>query len=488
MDSADFYAARKEAEIDSYKKQLGVDRSYQEKFTVLYEVADRYANYTLDSSLVYLEKAAQVANENGDTSLRITADIRRSVMLTVGGFYLEAAEILKSLNRKELNRNQLVEYYNSYTSLYHEVYSSPYEPTSHRESYRERYTTYRDTLLSVLDTTSLIYLRNMEKKEARCGNFAEARRYNSIRLNSIKDHKSYAYATCLYDRFVIAYHYEGVLTGDAVDDLLEAAIIEVEYCNRDIYSLLRVITLLNDIGEVEDAKKISDYYYASLSQFGSRKRLLECGEKAMSINEQNYVLLQKTNNEFKAAIVFISILAITLLLALLKINSSRIKISLLKDNLQQSGKISKGYVGVVFKLYSSYIRRLDAFRTKVYSTLKKGQIDQALELTSPSKDLISEERRDLFRNFDTAFVDIFPNYIQTVNSYLKPELQIIPKRTEVLNNELRILALIKLGIDDNEEIAEMLHCSVKTVYNLRAIFKSRLAVPEDRFYRMISEL
>jgi DNA-binding NarL/FixJ family response regulator len=85
-------------------------------------------------------------------------------------------------------------------------------------------------------------------------------------------------------------------------------------------------------------------------------------------------------------------------------------------------------------------------------------------------------------------VDIFPDFIETVNSYLKPEMRITPKRTEVLNNELRIVALMKLGIQDNEEIAEMLHCTVKTVMNLKAIFKSRLAVSEKVFNKAIFDL
>ena len=208
----------------------------------------------------------------------------------------------------------------------------------------------------------------------------------------------------------------------------------------------------------------------------------------MDVNEQNIGLLQKKNKEFIIAILFISLLAIALLFAMLKINSSRRKIIGLKNNLQRSGQISKSYLGVVFKLYSSYIRRLEVFRTKIYSSLKKGAVDQTLELSSPSKYFISEERRNLFHHFDTAFVDVFPDYIETVNLYLKPEMRITPKRTEILNNELRILALIKLGIEDNEEIAEMLHCSVKTIMNVRAIFRSRLAVSEDKFNKAISEL
>ena len=164
------------------------------------------------------------------------------------------------------------------------------------------------------------------------------------------------------------------------------------------------------------------------------------------------------------------------------------KIIALKNTLERSDKISKSYIGVAFQLYSSYIKRLESFRTKINSSLRKGHVEQALELTNPSGETASEERRELFHNFDRAFVDIFPDYIDVVNSCLKPEQKIVPKRTEILSNELRILALIKLGIEDNAEIAGMLHCSVKTVQNLRSLLKARLAIPEEEFNRRISEI
>ena len=85
-------------------------------------------------------------------------------------------------------------------------------------------------------------------------------------------------------------------------------------------------------------------------------------------------------------------------------------------------------------------------------------------------------------------MDIFPDYVEVVNSCLKPAEKIVPKRTEILSNELRILALIKLGIEDNAEIASVLHCSVKTVQNLRSILKARLAISEKEFNTIISNL
>lgn len=487
LDSTDVYAARKEKAIEAVKAGLPGDTD-AERYELYYDIAEEYANYRLDSCLVYLGKAIRVAYETGCDSLRIDAEIRRSSALSVGGYYFEANEMLASIPREALKGKQILNYYKAWSLLYHELYSGTGEPVDFREKYRAAYNVYRDSLLSVADPSSVLYLRDMEKKEARAGNYAEARRYNAMRMSVIGDPKSGAYATCLYDRFLIAFYYERKLTGEAVDDLLESSIIEVGNCNHNIASLLRTEAYLFNINEVKAAKKVSDYYFSALRKFGSRKRIIDGVEQTARINERNHQSLVKRNKEILIALGLISFLVVALVLMLLKISSSRRKIIALKDNLQRSGKISKGYVGVLFQLYSSYIKRLDVFRTRIHSTLRKGHVEQALELTSPLGNVAAEERKELFHNFDTAFVDIFPDFIETVNGCLKPEDRIIPKKTEILNTELRILALIKLGIEDSTKIAEMLQCSVKTVYNLRSGLKGRLSIPEEEFRRIISEL
>ena len=487
LDSTDFYAERKEREIDAVKSRLPGNTDKQ-RFALYYSIAGQYSDYVVDSSLVYLRKAIQLAQETGLDSLRIQAEITLAALMSDAGFYTEANETLVSVPRKAVGKELEVAYFNAWASLYHNLYSDYKAPGPFQKQYREQYAIYRDSLLAVADSLSIIYLHNMERKEARAGHIDEARRYNAIRLSIIEDPKSAAYATCLYDRFMISYYYGNRLTGEAVDDLLESAIIEVEKSKQDIASLLRVEALLININEVNVAKKVSDYYFSSLQRLGSRKRLVDGVALTIKINDRNAQLIQKRNKELLSTLALLSLLAAALVFAVLVINSSRVKITRLKDNLEQSDKISKSYVGVLFQLYSSYIKRLDVFRTKVHSTLKRGQLEQALELTSPSGDIASEERRELFQNFDSAFVDIFPDFIETVNACCKPDEQIEPKKTEILNNELRILALIKLGINDSSEIADLLHCSVKTVYNLRSILKARLAIPEEQFNKVISEL
>lgn len=487
LDSTDVYAARKEGTIDAMKAGLP-GKTPQEQFQLNYHIAREYSNYVVDSTLIYLQKASQIADEAGLDSLKYRADIMLATQMSEAGYYSEAHEVISSVPRKAVNGNLLEIYYNAWAMLYHNLYSDFNEPDSFDKKYRESYTVYRDSLLSVADTMGILYLHNIERKAARAGDYAEARRYNDIRLSSIKDPVSAPYATCLYDRFMIAYYYERNLTGEAVDDLLQSAIIEVGNSNQDIASLLRVEALLISINEINAAKKVSDYYFSSLQRLGSRRRLIDGADLTIRINDRNAQLIRKRNRELQSTLVLISLLLFALVFALVSINRSRIKITRLKDNLEQSDNISKNYIGVVFQLYSSYIKRLDVFRMRVHTRLKKGQIEQALELTSPLGDIASEERKELFHNFDTAFVDIFPDFLQTVNSCLKPEAQIVPKKTEILSTELRILALIKLGIEDSTKIAEMLQCSVKTVYNLRSGLKARLAVPEEEFKRVISEL
>lgn len=488
LDSTDIYAQRKLNEIQAIKSKITDNIQSDSASILLYEIAFNFTSFSIDSSLLYLDKAIEAAIKSDNDSLRINAELKQSMMLTSGGFYVAAREILESTPHNMLKGQNLVTYYNAWSTLYHELYSSYNEPSAFQNKYRKMYNIYRDSLLEVSSPNSIIHLRNMERKEARVKNIAEAMKYNDIRLASITDKHSTAYATCMYDRYLIAAHYNGKLTGEAVDNLLESAIIEVENCNYDIASLFRLEALLNQIGKEKDAKKISDFYYSSLQKFGSRKRLLDGGEQAIKINESNLISLKKKNTQFVISIILISLLSIILIILLLKRHKYIVKISNLNIKLKRSSAISEKYVGVIFKLYSSYIKRLDVFRTKIHANLKRGNIDHALDLTSSSSDVTSGERRILFQNFDSAFIDIFPNYIEVVNSCLKPEDRIVPKRTEILNNELRIQALIKLGIEDTKELADLLHCSVKTVYNLRSSFKARLTISEEEFYRMMFEL
>lgn len=487
IDSADFYARRKECGIEALKSALP-GKSASEHYELCCAIAEEYSNYVVDSSVTYWRKAMRIAAEMGRDSLNFQAELSLSRLLSTTGFFAEACEILDSVPCDGLKGDALVSYYDALSSFYHGMYSCSDEPEEYRRNYRSAYNRYRDSLLAVVDTTSDIYYRNLERKEARAGNFDEARRYNAKRLENITDPRSRMNATRLYDYYAIAYIYEKKLTGEAVDNLLESAIIEVEASNQDVASLLRVEQLLFDNNEIKAAKKVSDYYYSTMQKLGSRLRRLNGIDETIEINNQNFLSLSRKNRYIWLALGLISILVIILGLLLVITRNSFRKIKVLNENLETAGKISKGYVGVFFQQYSLYIKRMYEFRVKVHSNLKRRNVEQALLLTSPSDNSSSSEIKEMNRNFDSAFLEIFPDFVQQVNACLKPEAAIIPKKTEMLNTELRILALQKLGFTDTAKISELLHCSIKTVYNKRSEISCGLAVPKEEFEAMLSKM
>lgn len=487
LDSTDMYAARREAGIEAVKSGLA-GKSGKEQYDLYCRIAVEYSNYIADSARFYLNKAIQAAEDMKCDSLKIKSELSLAGLLAITGYYTEAYELLSEIPRNRIKGELVISYYWAETNLYHSLYAGSDEPEEYKKKYRERYTVFRDSLLAVSDPMSEEYLRNLEKKEARAGNFAEARRCNEIRRSLIDDPNSNLNAKRLYDSFTISYIYEHNLTGEALEDLLLSAIIEVENSNQDIASLLRVETILLDLNDVKSAKKISDYYYSTMWKFGSRWRRLEGLGETMEINARNLLEIQKKNKEIQLALAFISLLVIGLGVVLFKNHKNLRRITELNESLKTAGKISKGYVGVFFQQYSFYIKRLEEFRTKIHSNLKRGNVDQALKLTSTNADSTPEEIKEMYRNFDSAFVKIFPDFIDQVNGCLKPESKIIPKNTEILNTELRILALVKLGISDTSKISEMLHCSTKTVYNLRSAFHSRLSISDEEFDTIFSNL
>lgn len=482
LDSAEIYSARKEQEIQMIKDGIS-KKNICESYL---KIAEGYSKFIADSSIVYYDKARKQAEMDQNKINVFRADIGRARVLSSTGFFFEAYEQLNKIARKDVPQELLVEYFDTYTEFYHYVYSSTDEPEDFRELYKKRYSIYRDTLLTYTDKESQIYLRNMERIAAKTDEFNLAKNINEKRLDMANG--PYERALVLYDRFAIENNYEKIQTPEALECLFKSAIIEVRSANQEIASLLYIETYLSSIGQIDKSQKVLDYYYTTMQKIGSRTRKLAGLDATMQIYNSHLNLLQSQKKKLQWAAILISLLLVALLLVLLKTLKSRKKITSLNEDLRLSGKISKRYVAEFFQLYSFYIKRQEAFRTKVHSNLKKGNTEALLEMTSPSNDIAGEELKEMYKNFDSAFIDIYPDFIKDVNKCLLDDKQITPKRTEILSTELRIQALVKLGVEDSQQISEMLHCSIKTIYNLRSTFKTRLKIKPEDFDRLLSEM
>lgn len=164
------------------------------------------------------------------------------------------------------------------------------------------------------------------------------------------------------------------------------------------------------------------------------------------------------------------------------------KLTSAMSQLNDSNRVKDEYIGKFLSICSEYIDKLNNYRIKVNRKLKAGQHADLLRMTS-SEQLKDDELKELFQNFDTVFLHLFPTFIDDFNALLQPSERInIDRDKKQLNTDLRIFALIRLGIDESSKIAEFLRYSPNSIYAYRARIKNKAAGNRDDFERLVKEI
>ena len=493
IDSAAVFRADKEASIAAMRqelKALTLDKNTDlvELAGKYIDIADNFGNYVADSTMFYADKAADAAQMAGDADLYLRSRFLKALCLVRTGYFQEAEIILSGMEPGSMSYDNRVNYYRLHAELYHALYSAADPGAGFRQLFVDRYTVYRDTLLTLLPPESYRSLREKEKIAGRSGNFEEALALNSQRLSMLEPSDTRRRAVTLFDRHTIYRFYMQRPLSDHVEYLLESAILDVRNASQDIASMRFVEAWLIQKNDVASAKKVADYYYDTMIRFGSRMRLLDAQETIMQINDEYLQMISHQKRLIRLSLMAIVVMSLLLGFILYIVLRSRRRALSLNAKLDRSNKAARSYVIGFFNLYSSYISRLQSLRSKINVNLRRGNTDFILSLTDPDKDISGEELKQMYSNFDDAFLDIFPNFVEDFNSLLRPDERIIPKKGERLNMELRIFAVIKLGITDTTRISELLHCSVKTVYNKRSEVNVKLAVPREKFMAKLAAI
>lgn len=156
------------------------------------------------------------------------------------------------------------------------------------------------------------------------------------------------------------------------------------------------------------------------------------------------------------------------------------------DHLMEANKIKEEYIGYYFNINSEYLVKIQAFKQAVENKLMTKKYDDIRYVVNSIN--LKKEREDLYISFDKVFLKLFPDFVTTFNSYFKEEDRIVLKEGQLLNTELRIFALIRMGIHDSEKIAKILDYSIHTIYNYKARIKSKSILPNDEFESKIMEV
>ena len=510
--SCKIYSDKKDIRIRTLKEKLHLNQLSNETTYHLQEsLYKEYKSYICDSAIFYLNKNIELAQQINDSYKLNESIIKLSYLLSSSGMYMEAIDVLKMVNKSSLSKEQLMNYFIAYDHVYGELgyYTQNHKIGTH---YTLRSKMYKDSIYQIASPDSEIYLSMEETRLRDEGKLQEALAINDKRLSQVTIN-SPEYAALMYYRALI--FREQKEQDNYIRCLSLSSIADIRSAIKDHASLWMLAQALLDRGDLERAYQYMNFSWTESKFYNARLRAWQSADDLSLIDDTYQLMLRQRNSELKIYILIVSLLSLLLFIALcyiyrqvkhlrtarqnlLKVNTQlenlnkelqKINFSLQTANkdLAESNQIKEVYIARFIKLCSTYVDQLDTYRRMVHKKVLTNQITELLHLTR-SNSILEEALNELYENFDSAFLNLFPNFIEQFNSLLQENEQIRPKKNNTLNTELRIFALIRLGITDSSQIAEFLHYSVNTIYNYRAKVKNKARISREDFEEVIANI
>lgn len=499
-----FYEQKREHRIDSLKIELGKIADLDQRYSSYYKLLREYRNYNMDSALWIAKERLDIAEKMDREDYINTANMNVAEILGIMGMYKESLDIIDQVNSSKLDEQQKAYYFHLYHSIYTLMSENSFSQKEQKH-YESLLSQYKDSLLMVNDPASLGY------QLVTNGKLVEKGKYDEALALMLECYAKYGNDQSLVG--TIAYGLSEVYRkmGDHEQEkkyLIISAIADQQKAVKGYIALRKLAILLYKEGDLDRA-----YTYIKCSMEDAifcraRFRTLEISQ-ALPIIVAAYDQKVKQEKEKLVKYLFlISILAVILVVSVIYIYKQLKKLSQarkaintmyedvkrmngdlndLNKKLSESNLVKEEYIGSVFNLCSTYIDKMEAYRIDINRKLKSGQIAEAVKMTS-STSLVSDELKEFFRNFDAIFLNIYPNFVEEFNALLIETEKIVPKTGDILTPELRVFALVRLGITDSSKIASFLHYSPQTVYNYRLKVHNKLIVSKDEFAVAIQKI
>ena len=497
LDSVDYYVSKqsqydlqKENRIKELKGKIVADNHDKLLLYALYlDLFEEYRSYIYDSAYVCVEKLMDISSGLNDPDKIVSSKVKLGFCYLSSGLFKEAFDVLIPLRVADCSTETKIDYFTCKSRLYYDLGDYNNNPEV-RKQYNEIGNQIIDSAIVLLPFDSPRYWAAVGLKNMKSDN-------NSSALDAFQkmiDSKNYSEHDLAIATSSIAY----VLTledkkAEAEEYLIQAAIADIKSSTKETVALRNLAQLLYEKGDISHAVVYIRQALQDASFYNARHRQLEIGTILPIIEGERLNMVEKQRDKMTFFFICISVLMLLLLVALFVIWKSRQRLNLAKqaiqaanDNLTEANKIKDEYIGYFFSQNSEFIDKIKALQRWVNQKVVAKQYDDLKNF--PQNMDIRKEREALFERFDRIFLKLFPDFVHEFNQLLKPEEQIHLKKDELLNTDLRIYALIRLGINDNEKIAQFLDYSVNTVYAYKTKIKSKACFPSDEFKRKVLEI
>jgi hypothetical protein len=489
------YDDEKDRRIKTLKEILNSTSS--DNYSVRYAICDKlyreYKDYVFDSAHVYTRKLLVLSNQMHDLPKQYESKIKLGTIQLSWGMFKETFDCLNKIDVRLLPDSVKLRYYELKSTAYSKQASYNtdefYSPANRAESIRSL-----DSAVLLAKPESFEKYKYTAELFRIAGQRPQAAEYYTRLLNNstLTDHQ----------RAMVANDLSSIRDGEEKLALITlAAIYDIRSSTKETLAIFTLGKSLFERGNIKDAELLLVEARDQAQFYGNRLHKTEVVAILTTVSAQKLINSENEKNRVLTYLIILLGFAIVgtaaiSLIVYVRLKRVRLREIIVQERNQHLDKINKKlledshikeeYIGYFFDIISAYILKLEKIKRNVERKVKAKNYEELLQIANEID--IKQERYTLFYTFDNIFLKLFPNFITTFNSLLKPEDQIWPKDNEVLNTNLRIFALMRLGIKDNQTIANILESAVSTIYTYKMRIKSKALVQGDDFENKIMEI
>lgn len=482
----DEFSSKKEKKLIRMKKKLNLTSGKRERLSLYNQIYREYYTYRYDSAMVYAKRGLQLAEQLHDDYYLNLNKINRAAVLSTGGFYSQAEDLLLSLKPEDISPKLMQYYYYTLTWVYN-YWGAFCERSEFKEEMQNKKRLYLAKTLEYMGNKQsalyyylsgeLEYLQHRTDKKV-LGWYQKALAASPV---DSRVHASAAYC--------IARYYQDNEQMDIYEKYLVQAAISDQVCPlKENLALQELSTYLYN-KDAKYAKRVAKYIYCSMEDaqfYNNRLRMVEISRILPLITETNHQREIRQNRIITISLVVVSIVSLGFLAMMFfvfrinkrlaksrrEVRSQNMLLEELNQKLLNTNKRRETYMRLFMDISAVYIKKLDDYRKLVSRKIKAKQTADLLTAINSYK-LAEEEASSFYIRFDKAFMDLYPNFVDEFNQLLLPEKQIVLPAPNSLTKELRIYALMRLGITDGQELATLLFYSTQTIYNYKTSIRKR---------------
>lgn len=495
IENKDQYIQQKLERISRYKQQI--HGSEDKIFYTQLKVYNEYKTFIYDSAFACALKLQRAAHASHDPVKVAYAKIKLGFVLLSSGMYKETLDSLLTINARKLPDTIKIEYYSLVARTYYDLVDFNNEHTYYSGLYNRLGNESMDSaiVLTKDDPQKQLSLRAL--RNLKTNNLRDAIRdfEDLIRHYKLSDHEL-AIATS-----TLSYVYTKAGQPErAVNLLCRAAIADIRSCTKETVAMLNLAEILYRQGDIKRAYAYIKEAMDAANYYGARHRKIQVaaifpiieGAELNTVDSQRRIFFL-----YSAVVTVLSVLLIVFAFIVFKqfkkLQAARKTILEANDNLtkinhrlREADKIKEEYIGYYFNINTEYLGKIEAFKKSIDLKLMTKKFDDIKFIVNNIN--LKKEREELYFSFDKVFLKLFPEFVTIFNSYFREEDRIVLKDDQLLTTELRIFALIRMGINDTEKIAKILDYSINTIYNYKARIKSKSILPNEEFEKKIMEI